>query len=146
MEGQWWALPSLPSPLGFRFGYQSTVHNGNLYIADIHCDLQALLASCGNPNRAAPDDLWRKHEFGCDGVISLQGPLLYWFHRNLCLSYDDTLVAMGRTVKGGEKYLFYGGKLVCLTCDGVYTASIEGTVILLLLILAVLPPLFSVSL
>jgi hypothetical protein len=134
MEGQWWTLPSLPSP--FYHGCQSIVHNGNLYIDNVHCDLQALLASCGNPNRAAPDNLWRKQEFGCDGVISLQGQLLYWFGSNLCLSYNDTLVAMGITLRDGLKYLFHDGKLVCLTLDGVYALQ--------LLILAVIPPLSSV--
>jgi hypothetical protein len=138
MEGQWWSLPSLPyyQPHS-SYLISATIHGGTLHIGGAYCDLQSLLASCQTPNgtvRSDPDGLWSvvNYEFHWYevGYASFQGQLLCSANNELRVSYDDSLVTIGRAV--GNKLNNIGGELINIRGSYIsgyrfYAASIEGT-------------------
>jgi hypothetical protein len=151
MEGQWWSLPSLPYT-HFVYG-AATIHGRTLHISGVYCDLQALLASRQAPNntvRSDPDGLWSEfHFFHLFHPVSFQGKLLCSIDNELLVSYDDSLVSIGRAV--GKTLNNIGGELINIqgTSSGYcfYTACIEGTIVATVVnakSLAVFPPTFSV--
>jgi hypothetical protein len=100
--------------------------------------------------RSYPDGLWSEfHFFHLFHPVSFQGKLLCSIDNELRVSYDDSLVTIGRAV--GNTLNNIGGELINIqgTSSGhrFYTASIEGTIVATVVnaeSLAVFPPPFSV--
>jgi hypothetical protein len=100
--------------------------------------------------RSDPDGLWSvvNYEFHCFNPVSFQGKLLCSIDNKLCVSYDDSLVTIGRAV---NMFNNIGGELINMQVTssgyGFYTACIEGTIVATVVnaeSLAVFPPPFSV--